>query len=384
MTTTTNLLLAGIFTVSLATAAAAQTTGAQTTPMGPWTLSISAQETYEDNVQLTAQGTGTLGTNLGAALGRDWMFPRGDVRLSGNVNQLFYHETPELNQPTFGLTGGASYAISRRFRWTITDTVSEGYAQDSRVLINQGVVLPKVVTLTNVASNQLSYDLSPRSQIQWGLSTQRVVFTTTDFIGGNSVTSQLAYSHQIAKSQRLGITQQYQVTFQEGTSAIVQALLGTWQRPIGKDSGVSVGMGVQPYTVPGVSGYHFAPTTSVSVDTHVRRTDTLVLSYNRTVLQTFGVDRTEDTYTVTATYGLNLSRKFGMSFSDTYVRGSDVVVPDRKLIGQTASVSAQYALRQNLAITAGYSVFARTEEPNPTTVASYRASVALAYSTSWR
>jgi hypothetical protein len=229
----------------------------------------------------------------------------------------------------------------------------------------------------------LAYALSPRSQIQWGASAQQVSFGSSNFSGGSTIGTSLSYSQRVGRSQSVGVSGDYQQSRANGATASIQSLRGTWSRPIGKDAGVAVAAGVQPYTLPGVSGYRFTPTASASVNTHVRQKDTLVVGYSRTIEQGFGFGRIQQNDNVTGSYSLNLGRKFGVDLSGSYGRGASPVAPDLKLIGITSTVSTRYALVKNLMLTASYSFFTYTDQPHPT-VTSDRSSLSLSYVTTWR
>jgi hypothetical protein len=382
MTSIKRLLLAWICAMLVAATATPQT---ETTAAEPWSAQVGVTETYESNVQLTSQGGGSLGSLVQGSLNRDWALHRGDLRMGGNLGRGFYREFPSLNYLFYGGSAALSYAITRRLSWTLNDTVSSSYAQDATLLTEAGVVLPKVQTRTYAGSNQFAYALSPSSQIQWGVSASRVAFDSSSFADGSSVGTRLSYSHQVGKSQFIGIAGDYQRQMTLGTVTNIQDLLGTWQRPIGKESGVSVAAGVQAFTLPGVSGYRFSPTGSASVHTRVRRNDTLALSYSNTVQQAFGYGRYLENNNITGSYGLTVSPTFGVDFGYTYGQGSSPLptAQDLKLIGQTATVNIRYTVMRNLRVTGGYSHFTYIDQPSPT-VTSYRLTFGLFYVATWR
>jgi hypothetical protein len=388
------LLLTLNFTILIATVASSQ---GISTPQGlatavtapsasePWSMTVGLNETYEDNVQLTAEGTGSLGSAIHGGLARTWALDRGrgDIRASGDATQIFYRETPNLNQLTYGANVGVAYALTRRLQWTLGDSLTQGYAQDAKVLTDQGVVLPKVVTRTNSASTQFAYALSPASQMQWGVSSQRASFETSALTDSSQFFTRLSYSHQIGRAQRIGIAQDFQRSITGDTTETNFATQGTWQRPIGKDSGVILAGGIQPYTLSGVDGFHFAPTTNVSVNTHVRQRDTVALSYARTIEQALGLGHTYESHIVSGSYGLTPSPNLGVDFGVNYARNRDPVAPEAGFSGTTASVSMKYALRPRLSLTGGYNLFSRTVEPGPLVLSS-RWLVGLTYGKTWR
>jgi hypothetical protein len=388
MTLIKQLFLASTFTMLVADPAGAQFVQTAATAPGtsePWSLSAGVDGTYEDNVQLTSEGSGSLGSVIHGGLGRNWAVGRGrgDVRLNGDASQTFYRDVQGLNQFNYGGNIAINYAITRRLAWTLGDSVRQGYAQDAALLIDQGVVLPKVLTLTNVATTQLAYELSPRSQLQWGLSTQRAAFTASNFADGSQFETRLSYSHQVGRNQRIGILQDYQRSTTEGTTETHLSLQGTWQRPIGRDSGVTASGGIQPYTLSGVSGFNFAPTFTAAINTHVRQTDTVSLSYARTIEQAFGFGHTYESHNVSASYALSLTRKLGLDLGGNYGRSRDPIDPEIGFTGKTASAALKYAVSRDLMVSGSYNLFSRTEQPTAA-VTSSRMLVSLTYGKTWR
>jgi hypothetical protein len=374
-----------ILIANVASAQFIQTAGTQPSTATPWSLSAGVNESYEDNVQLTDGGSGALGSAIHGALARDWALGRGrgNFRLSGDASQTFYRDEPNLNQFSYGGNLAVSYAITRRLAWTLGDSVSQGYAQDATVLTDQGVVLPKVLTRTNSASTQFAYELSPRSQMQFGLAAQQVSFTTSDFVGGSAYSTRLSYSHQVGMAQRIGLAGDYQQSTTLGTTETNLSVQGTWQRPIGRDAGLTASAGVRPYTVSGSTGYRFAPTVTAGLSTHVRQTDTVAVSYARTIEQAFGFGHTYQSDIVALSYGLSPTRKLGLDFGGNYGRSTDPIDPTVGFTGETASASLKYALLRSLSMTASYGLFSRTEKPGPA-VTSSRVIVSLAYGMTWR
>jgi hypothetical protein len=390
------ILLWGVtFPFLLATSASAQP-GAP--PDKPWSLTAGALETYDDNPGLTTQATQSFGTALQGGLSRDWRLQRGDIKLSGNANQIFYSETPALNNFGFLVGATASYRITRRLSWNAGDGASSSYAQDSTVLTEAGVVLPRVVTHTNTASTGLSYALSPTTQIGGSAALQNVTFDSSELAGASTESSQFFLSRQLSKSEKIGISAQYLRTLTEGTSEDSGGFFGTWQAIVGTadcyidcrgvqnpltGASVSASGGVLAYTTPGESGVKYAPGGSVVLNSHPRKSDTLALSYGRTIAPAFGFGRTQINDLLGATYVVNLGQHFGLNANGTYNRGTDVVDPDLRVVGRALGVSMRYSPVRNLSIAAGCTQYMANNLPNQT-VTGCHASTGLTYARTWR
>jgi hypothetical protein len=247
-------------TLSLTTGVRAQIAAP---PAEPWSLSLGVGETYDTNLTFSSEtGSGTrgeFGSHLSAGGSRTWTGPRGSVSLNGNAADFFYRHTSALDAFTFGFGAGGAYAVTRRLTWSVNDTLSSAYAQDTTLLTNAGLLFPRVIVHTNSASNAFSYDLSPKSQIVWGLSTQAVGFAASKFAGAKNIGSNLNFVRRLGSSESIGIGYDFQISNSSGAAGTVQAVQGTWRRSVGQRATLAVSGGIRPYTLPGVSGYLISP-----------------------------------------------------------------------------------------------------------------------------
>jgi hypothetical protein len=375
----------------LAAAAASAQEDAATRSHSQWSATLAMIESYEDNVDFSpaTQGNSDTGSRFLAGLARDWISARADVNVNGTVSQQLYRNASDLNALFYGVGGGASYAVTRRLSWRLADTLTSNYAQNTAVLVDTGIVLPKILTRSNVGSSTLSYSASPRTQLSWAVSQQNIWFDSSSvpngsaFDNGSTFASRVSFSRQLTRSQSLGIQQGYQRLVTAGTVANDLELLGTWQRPIGKDSGLVIAGGVQSYSLPGQGGYRSSPAGSITLNTHVRRSDTLTFSYRRALEQAYGLGRAQVSDVVGGSYGMTVSRRLSASVNGTYGNGTYPQDPTQRLIGRAAGASISYFLGRGLNVVGGYNIFASQDGPNPSTT-SHRALVSLTYGKTWQ
>jgi hypothetical protein len=372
-------------------AAAASAQGPATGAHSQWSATLSMLESYEDNVNFSpaTQGNYDTGSRFQAGLARDWISARTDINVNGTVSQQLYRNASDLNALFYGVGGGASYAVTPRLSWKLADTLTSNYAQNTAVLIDAGIVLPKVLTRSNVGSSTLSYAASPRTQLSWAVSQQNIWFDSSSvpngpgFDNGSTFGSRVGFSRQLTRSQSLGVQVGYQRLLFADTVATNLDLLGTWHRPIGKDSGLSIAGGVQAYSVPGQAGYRSSPAGSITLNTHVRRSDVLTFSYRRALEQAFGLGRAQVTDVVGGSYGMTVSKRLSAGFNGTYGNGTDAQNPNLRLIGRSAGVSISYLVGRGLTVLGGYNFLASQDGLNPTTV-NHRAVVSLIYAKTWQ
>ena len=348
----------------------------------PWSLAVSANELDETTTQPGAPKQSDSATQLNAALGYNWVMPRGRIKFGSNASQLLYRQDPSQNQFLYGVGVGGSYAVTRRVGWDVNDTLTSSYAQDLSAISDAGLLPPKLLTHFNTVSSGLRYDVSAITSVRWAVSEQTVSYASSSYTGASTLTTSVNMARQLSRSQSVSFTGSYQQTVTSGTTATVLGLLGTWQRAIGKDSTLTATGGVQPYTLPGQSGFGIAPDISVSMNKRIRHSDTLGLRYNRTVEQGLG-NGTHLTQEVGGSYNLSLGSRIGLDMSGFYGHGTYPLDPSHVLIGRTANVGFRCVLVQNLALVVGSSIYVRTDTPTPP-VTLLRTTMSLSYGQAFR
>ena len=345
-------------------------------------MSVAVFEAYDSNVEFQNQnGAGDLGSSVNVHVGGDWNFPRADVKLSGDANQIFYRQATDLNHFTYGFGSSASYQISRRLRWSASESISSGYAQDQRVLTDAGLLFPKVLTRVVTASTQFGYDITRKTHVDVAVSGQSVSFGGPDLVGGSSLGVHLNVTRQIGRSQTVGISTGD--TKSNGITGDIQGLLGTWSATIGRALTLAATAGVRPYTLPGQSGFLVAPGGSFNVNAHLPRGNTFGLTYERAVEQAYGFSGTHLAHRFGASYGLAATPGLHFDASANYGLNTYPLDPSFRLDGRTGNVGVKYAVRQNLAVSADYTAWARRSASEPP-VTTYRVTSSLAYGFSWR
>jgi hypothetical protein len=346
-----------------------------------WLLRLSANEAFESNVQLsTGQGAGDSNTMLDAGLTRNWAFPRGNVSLSGDVNPLYYRRSNGLNRVNYTGGAAASYAISPRLSWTVSDNVVSGYAQDSRVLTDAGLVFPKIVTRTNTASTQVAYELTPRTQFQASVISQTVSFDSTALTGGSVLTFRSVVTRQVSKDHSIGAS--WGQTISNGITGDIQGFLAVWQGTFGRVIATATG-GVRPYTLEGKAGHQYAPGGTAGITAPITKGQTLSLHYERAVEQAYGFNGTHLSHRFVGGYTAALSRKATLSLTGNYGVNTYPLQPDFRLDGKTGNVELSYLIARNLTMGTGYAFWISRQAPNPG-VTTYRATVSLGYGFAWR
>jgi hypothetical protein len=364
---------------------AAQTAAQSTQPL--WTLDFGANQTYDSNVRFTPdQPTGDWGTQLHVGLGVGWpVNTRATINVTSSAAQVFYRDSTDLSNFSYGAGAGFTYLVTRRLNWTATNSFYSGYAQDSRLLTDAGLVLAKEQVWTNAFSTTLGYDLSPRTQFRWTFGENGVVFGSPNLISGWSYSTGMTLSRQISRPQTLSVTYNYGQTVSAGLTGVVQSVFGTWQLAAGQSVTFSASGGVQPYTLPGESGFLFAPAGAAQLTVKVRTTETLNISYQTAIGQALGNTSTYLSRGVVGSYTWSLGARASVDGSGSYVRGTYPQIPDQILIGRTATANFRYRIAKNLSLATNASIYRRADQGvglEPTS--SYRLGLSVSYGTNWR
>lgn len=354
----------------------------------PWFLNAEANEAQESNVDTTPGGSGDLRSYLQASGGRNWTLPSGNISVTGNVGQSFYHQQTGANTFSYGVGGIASYAVSPRLSLNVRETTTTGLAQDATTLDGAGLLPPKLLTQITTSSAGLEYELSRRTRARWVVAHQLLSFDSSDFQAGSILSTAVNIGRQLSRSHTLGVSGVAQRAITNGSSATQGSVLGTWQHAIGKDVSVVTSAGLGLFTVPGQSGVQSTPAGLVAVTARLRQDDTFAIRYDRSTTIEVAIDNlTHYSDSVTADYGLSLASRISINASGNYARSIFPSDPNRRRDGWTGSIAARYSLAPGLNLTAAY----RTYERNTTaagggdlsSLEGRTATMSLAYGLRW-
>jgi hypothetical protein len=349
----------------------------------PWTLSVGVAGSYEGNLLFVGpEGDQQYSSSVAATLTRAWKLRRGSAALGLSGSQPFYQDTTSLNDFRYSFMGVLSHMITRRLTWTGGATATSGLARDSKVLTDSGLVLPSVETQTSSSSSVFSYALTPKSHVTWAVAQSGVGFTSVLFHGGTTLSSALAYSRTVGKSQSIGVMQDYSRTFAD-ESANVYGVLGTWSLSAGHGWTAFASAGVRPYSVPD-EGYRMSLGLNGGVTRPLRPGQVVGVTYSQSIEQAFGIARTNSlVQNVSGNYSIALRSNLSAGFGGTFTFAKDPVNPDDHVWGQVFNASLGYRIMRNIALSAGTSFYSRVEAESDR-VNSTTTFLSVSYVTSWR
>jgi hypothetical protein len=351
----------------------------------PWAFSAGFNGAYEGNALFVGPSDDSQFSNaVQASIGRAWRLRRGDAQLGANAAQVFYQDTPSLNDFRYTVVGGLGYSITRRLTWTGNVSLSSGLARDAHELTDSGAVLPSTATTrSSTGSSLFSYALTRKSTVTWSLATSGVGFSSAAFNGGTQLSTTGTYTRLVGSNQTVGGSVDYSRSFEGDLSSNVYGVNGLWSLSTTRGWLITASGGVRPYSVARENERRITSAFTAGVTKPVRRNQTMGVMYSKSVEQTFGLRRANNlVQTITGNYTVLLHRNLTGTFAGTLAQSTDPVLTEVSTIGRIAQASLNYRVLTNLLLSVGTTYYSRQVESLERT-SSTVTSLALSYSTTW-
>ena len=346
-----------------------------------WDYSVGVSEAYESNPQGTPGGgaSDTL-TRVAGSVGRSWMLRRGSASFSGSASDVYYSSGNGPDSFNYGVGFGFGYMLTHRISWHAGESLSSVMSLDSAVLAGSGLASPNLQTRTNVLSTGISYQASPKVQVDVSASETSVGFPGGELSNGSSLTLQSRVTRTIGRDQLVGFS--VGNTFSTGQTGDIQGILGLWQRTIGRWT-LNASGGIRPYQLYGEPGTKFAPGGSFAVNKRLIRGQSFSGSYEYAVEQAFGFNRTHLANRFNAGYGQAVGRSVKLEAGLSYGINTYPQIPNYHLGGWTATLNGRYIVARQLSIGVNYG-FWNTFETGQPQFNNYRAGIFVSYGGAFR
>lgn len=360
---------------------------ASSSPNAPrWRFSLGVKEDLQSRVQLsTASDESDLVSRLGGTLSYERKGPRLLLALNGSGSGLFYRHLNRLNR--FSYTGGVvgSYVASPKLTLTFADAVTSAYTYDTPSLVEEGILLPLVLSRTNRALAGIAYQVSPRTAITIDGRHDLVKFDSSSLVSGSRLSTSSALRRQVSKSHSLGFVYGFnryvnrdRVTYLNSVSPAWRGTLNRWL-----DASASVGAGWVDDSVEPAG--RFLLVSTVALSAHFQHS-TVAVRARRDVTPAYGLGRNRQSDSVS----LDLSRNFGtkvtflilgsVSSSDDPFNADTVI----GILSQNHLASLSYEVSRDLSLTGGYTYRSRNSGgPSSPGVHSHGAQISLSYGLRW-
>jgi hypothetical protein len=336
---------------------------------------------------------GEVANSIEGGAARQWSFHRGAFNINGAGSQYFYAHAVDQSRFTFDVGASASYQISRRAQFVVSDRISSGYARQASSVTEAQLAFPNAFVTSNGFSAGYGYQLSRRTQFQVAAQYDNLVFdanqpnipppTEVDQAllgGGGTFSFHTSISHLLSHADSLGISQAYsrQVSGLEHSST--HSLHGTWSRPLSATYHLSAEGGIDAFFTERLTGLNIAPTGSVTVGRRVKRTGNLAVRVTRSI-EVMGATHISTSLNLEG--GLKVGKKLTLGGTGSVVHNDFPADPVFNYNPLIVGGNVAYNLPGNLVASASYSYWRRYSEALPTQT-TVNNSVSLSYARTWR
>lgn len=272
-------------------------------PTRLWDYSLGLAPGYDTNVAFIEEGTSDFVVIPTGELTRMFADARGQLRVRANGRGFLYQEQTVWNRVDAELSVTANRELSPRTGLRFDVSTQLGHTDGSRILDEQGVLLPLSQTLTVGGTTDLDWKAGARSTVRLGGRFYYTDFTEPELLDSSSARGILSFGRHL--SDRSTFYVRYDVEYSRlSTSFLSHYGSLQWDRVLTSRSGLLLEVGVSysggEFTTGIVNPWNGYG--GVSFARRMGRSDT-VLYARREVVPAFGVG------------GLWLADRFGLRVS---------------------------------------------------------------------
>ncbi|MFN8092264.1 MAG: hypothetical protein U0599_08615 [Vicinamibacteria bacterium] len=225
----------------------------------PWNLTLRAGEGWVRNPGAVPGGTASSPATRGSvAVGYQRTGGRSTVGLSADAAGARYHDYGTLNNVGGGGSIRLARTLSPRASVTVGDSLETRYAYENSLLMNSGVVLGPVRTLTNVATAGFGYRFGSVTSFTVDARHERVDFDSPTLVDGSQLALGATINHRRSVLGGLGASYLFVASTTAAQRSESHTAYGSWRRLLGPrwTTGLSLGIthssraqGNYPYAV---------------------------------------------------------------------------------------------------------------------------------------
>jgi hypothetical protein len=164
----------------------------------PWEYALGAGAGWDSNIDfLIPDGPSGLALSPRGGFARVFGGPRGQLRATaaGHATGFPDHRDLDRYYADFSLDG--NYRSSPGTQWRANASYGFGYSDASRILVDQGVLLPLVKIRSYAGALELSQRLGARTSLRIDGRYYRTDFRSADLIDGESARGSIGLEHQL-------------------------------------------------------------------------------------------------------------------------------------------------------------------------------------------
>jgi hypothetical protein len=275
-----------------------------------------------------------------------------------------------------------THRLGRRTMLTVVDTAYVSYTDEAPLLLDEGTILPRVLSRTNRAQIGLAFERWRRTGISVALRHEIWDFEREAFVGRSTLSGLVSARRQLTRGHGLGLSYLGQARWAAGRFAEGHRLSLGWDGALHASFRADAAVGIQELNrLDG--GSHFEPYTSAGFQwggdpssLGVRYEHGVALSYTSTI------EERRDTGIVSGR--LRLTRRLSLGLSSTYSLRQDLDRSSTRRRLQRHAAGLGFDLGAGLALALNYSYRLQTEEGPDPRRDRHRLGVSVSYGHRWR
>jgi hypothetical protein len=351
-----------------------------------WEYAVGAGAGWESDVGLQVSTPGPSDFGGSTFLDVSWLAvrPRSRTRMAGGATATVYAEQTDYNR----WEGDAGFSTSRKLSRNTTGALGlaadYGYTDTSRILSDQGQILPITRAISYAGNIGVSTRLSSRNDLRVNARAYRVDFPDSDLLqDSTSLRLTAAFDRRLGQRDTLGA--EYS---SEGANRVEGSLTywthyvsANWQRTVARETSLRVRMGAS-YT-PALEGetsqlWRFYGGVGLS---RTVRGSRLGAAYNREVLPVFGLEgvRFADRFTLTA--AIPLGRSWQMDLAAYYMMDAETAASGDRAASTDGSAGLSTRLSRRSWLSARGRYYRRASFEGIPTLDNYRVGLFFVYGT---
>jgi len=360
------------------------TVQAQTVANEPrWSFLLGVKEDYETRVRLSAAADRPdLISRVGGILSYNKKGPRLHLSVNGSGAGLWYKDQSSLSRFTYigGLAG--NYVASPRLSFNFGDSLTSGYTYDHSALVENGLLLPLVLSRSNRAAAGLIYQVAPKTTLNFDVRHDLVKFNASGLIPGTRFAAATQLKRQVSQSSSLGVVYTFNRHANRDRITYLNALSAAWVGTLTPWLDMSASLGFGWLQDNEQRSDRMLPVGSAGLRAHFQHT-TLAARYRRTVTPAYGFGRDHLADTLDIDLNRTLSAKLTFLALATLNTSDDPYVSGARAYSQNNLANFKYAVTPDLSLVAGYSYRNRRGQGPSAGVHSHGAQLSLSYALRW-
>jgi hypothetical protein len=181
-------------------------------PVRPWEYELGVGGGWDSNIDfLVPNGPGSTAVFPRGGLARVFSSPRGQLRATAAGRWTSYPDQ-KLNRYYGDFSLDGEYRSSLSTTWRVNASYDLGYSDSSRILVEQGVLLPVVKTRSLTAVLGLSQKMGAETSLQVEGRFYRTEFDSPGLINGESARGTVELVRQLSSRSTAAIDYSFEYT----------------------------------------------------------------------------------------------------------------------------------------------------------------------------